>query len=104
MGIYVSVIRAGAVNTGMLGVSTSCLDRFCANTKLYTCNAERFKNIVDKVEARCIPPEKIAEKMVKILKEKNPKFAYSINRNPLLLLLNAMPKRFQLWAIKQVLK
>lgn len=103
-GIYVSVIRAGAVNTGMLGVSTDSLDRFCKNTKLYSCNAERFKNIVDKVEARCIPPEKIAQKTLKILKEKNPKFAYNINRNPLLLLLNALPKRLQLWIIKQVLK
>lgn len=104
LGIYVSVIRAGAVDTGMLSVSTGSLDRFCKNTKLYSCNAERFKNIVDRVEARCIPPEKIAQKTQKILKQKNPKFAYNINRNPLLLLLNALPKRFQLWIIRQVLK
>lgn len=103
MDIYVSVIRAGAVNTGMLNVSTDSLDRFCENTKLYSCNAERFKNIVGKVEARCIPPEMIAQKVLKILKTKSPKFAYSINRNPLLLLLNALPKRLQLWVIKQVL-
>lgn len=104
LGIYVSVIRAGAVDTGMLSVSTESLDRFCANTKRYSCNAERFKNIVASVEAKRIPPEKIALKTQKILKEKNPKFAYSINRNPLLLLLNAMPKRLQFWAIRQVLK
>lgn len=104
LGISVSVIRAGAVDTGMLRVSTDALDRFCANTKLYSCNAERFKNIVDSVEAKRIPPEKIAQKTQKILKEKNPKFAYNINRNPLLLLLNALPKRLQLWAIRQVLK
>lgn len=104
LGISVSVIRAGAVNTGMLDVSTSSLDRFCQNTKLYSCNARRFKNIVEKVEARCIPPEKLAQKVLKILKEKNPRFAYSINRNPLLLLLNALPKRLQLWIIRQVLK
>ena len=48
--------------------------------------------------------KKIAEKAEKILKTKNPRFAYSINRNPLLLLLNALPKRFQLWVIKQILK
>lgn len=104
LGISVSVIRAGAVDTGMLRVSTDALDRFCANTKLYSCNAERFKNIVESVEAKRIPPEKIAQKTQKILKEKNPKFAYNINRNPLLLLLNALPKRLQLWAIRQVLK
>lgn len=104
LGICVCVLRAGAVDTGMLGVSTDALDRFCANTKLYSCNAERFKNIVDRVEARCVPPEKIARKIQKILSAKNPGFAFSINRNPLLLLLNILPKRLQLWAIKQVLK
>ena len=104
LGISVCVIRAGAVDTGMLSVSTDALDRFCANTKLYSCNAERFKHIVESVEAKRIPPEKIAQKTLKILKEKNPRFAYNINRNPLLLLLNTLPKRLQFWVIKQVLK
>ena len=104
LGIYVSVIRAGAVNTGMLGVSTDSLDSFCENTKLYRCNAKRFKNIVDNVESRSISPEKIAQKTLKILRKKHPKFAYPINRNPLLLLLNLLPKRLQLFIIRQVLK
>lgn len=104
LGISVSVIRAGAVDTGMLRTSTDALDQFCANTRLYSCNAERFKAIVEGVEAKRIPPEKIARKAQRILNAKHPKFAYSINRNPLLLLLNALPKRLQFWAIRQVLK
>ena len=104
LGICVSVIRAGAVDTGMLGVSTRELDRFCANTKLYSCNAKRFKGIVGSVEARRVPPEKIAAKAYAILTKRSPRFAYCINRNPLLLLLNALPKRLQLWAIRQVLR
>ncbi len=104
LGISVSVLRAGAVNTGMLGVSTASLDRFCENTKLYSCNAERFKRIVNSVEARSVEPSRIAEKAIRILKKQKPRFAYSINRNPLLLLLNVLPKRLQFWAIKQVLK
>ena len=104
LGISVSVLRAGAVDTGMLGVSTDALDRFCEKTALYTCNADRFKRIVNRVEARCIPPEKIAAKAMGILRKKHPSFAYSINRNPLLLLLNVLPKRMQLWAIRMVLK
>ncbi len=104
LGIGVSVLRAGAVNTGMLGVSTDALDRFCENTQLYTCNAARFKKIVDKVESRNITPKKLAHKAVKILQKKTPAFAYHINRNPLLLLLNALPKRLQLFAIKLILK
>lgn len=104
LGITVSVLRAGAVKTRMLGVSTDALDRFCEGTKLYSCNAARFKRIVGTVEARNIPPEKIAQKAVRILKKKNPRFAYSLNRNPLLLLLNALPKRLQLFAIKMILR
>ncbi len=102
--IRVSVLRAGAVDTGMLGVSTDYLDRFCRTTTHYSCNASRFKRIVNGVEARCIPPEKIARKAAKILGKRRPGFAYSINRNPLLLLLNVLPKRMQLWAIRMVLK
>ena len=104
LGISVSVLRAGAVMTEMLGVSTSSLDRFCAKTELYTCNAKRFKKIVDSVEAKHISPNKIAVKTDKILKKKKPKFIYNINRNPLLRLLNFMPKRFQFWVIKRILR
>jgi short-subunit dehydrogenase len=104
LGIKVSVLRAGAVDTGMLGVSTTALDRFCENTKLYSCNAARFKGIVNRVEARCIPPQKLAKKAWKIIRKRTPKFAYAINRNPLLLLLNLLPKRLQFFAIRTILR
>lgn len=104
LGIKVSVLRAGAVQTDMLGASTDALDRFCDETKLYSCNAKRFKRIVEGVEARHISPNKIAKRSVRILKKRNPRFSYCINRNPLLLLLNALPKRFQLFVIKRILK
>lgn len=104
LGISVSVLRAGAVKTDMLGVSTTALDKFVENTKLYSCNATRFKNIVERVEARNITTDKLGEKVVKILCKSRPRFAYSINRNPLLLMLNILPKHLQLWTIKQVLK
>lgn len=103
-GISVSVLRAGAVSTGMLGVSTDALDRFCQKTELYSCNAERFKRIVDSVEARSVVPSRIAEKVSRILHSRRPRFAYSINRNPLLRMLNVLPKEMQFWAIRQVLK
>ena len=104
LGVSVSVIRAGAVSTSMIGASTTALDKFCDNTKIYTCNAKRFKKIVDSVEAKSIDPEKIALKTYKILLKKNPKFIYSVNRNNLLLLLNALPKRLQFFIIKKILK
>ena len=104
LGIQVSVLRAGAVATGMLGDSTDALDRFVSKTQLYSCNAERFKRIVDGVEARHVTPEKIAKKVTRVLSKKRPRFAYSINRNPLLLMLNALPRRMQLWIIRLILK
>ena len=104
LGIDVSVLRAGAVETDMIGASTKALERFINKTELYSCNAKRFREIVDGVEARRIPPQKIAEKSFKILEKRRPKFAYAINRNPLLLMLNALPRRFQLWVIKMILK
>lgn len=104
LGISVSVLRAGAVSTDMLGVSTDALDRFCEKTERYHCNATRFRKIVNGVEAKSIPPEKIALKTWKILHKKKPKFAYHVNRNKLLLLLNALPKHIQFWTIKKILK
>ncbi len=103
-GIGVSVLRAGAVATDMLGASTDALDRFCRKTALYSCNADRFKRIVDGVEARRVEPSRIAERVVRILGKRKPRFAYSINRNPLLLMMNALPKRLQFGVIRLVLK
>ena len=104
LGIRVSVLRAGAVKTDMLGVSTDALDRFCKETKLYSCNAERFKSIVDKVEARSISTEKLARRAVGIIEKRRPAFVYSINRNPLLLLMNILPKRLRFFIIGKLLK
>ena len=104
LGIDVSAIRAGAVKTDMLGASTAALDRFCERTSLYKYNSKRFHRIVDSVEAKCIPPQKLAAKAVSVLERKHPKFAYSINRNPLLLMLNALPHCLQFRIIRLVLK
>lgn len=103
-GIHVSVIRAGAVDTGMLGASTDALDAFCARTERYVCNSKRFRQIVDSVESKSIPPEMIAKKVYTVFKKRRPAFAYGINRNILLRLLNILPHRIQLFAIRKVLK
>ncbi len=104
LGISVSVLRPGAVQTDMLNVSTCALDAFCERTQAYSCNAKRFKRIVESVEARHVPPEKVAQKALKALHSKRPKYVYNLNRNPLLLLLHILPQRMQTWVIKQVLK
>ena len=104
LGIKVVVLRPGAVDTGMLGVSTDALDKFTENTKLYSCNAKRFKSIVERVEARKVQPEKIGNKTLRILEAKRPRMVYKINRNPLLLMMNVLPPRLSTFIIKLILK
>lgn len=99
----VVVIRPGAVNTTLLDDSTSGIKRFSDSTELYKYNANKFMDITNKVEARKISPEKIANLTYKILKKKKPKYVYKINRNKLLLLLNIFPDRLQNWIIKKIL-
>jgi len=104
LGIHVSVLRPGAVKTGLLSISTTALDKFCAETELYKYNAKRFRGIVDKVESRNVPPEKIAVLAHRAVTAKRPRYVYSINRNPLLLLLNALPARLHVKVIGMILK
>ena len=104
LGKQVVVIRPGAVNTSLLDVSTIRIDRFSSETELYKYNAEKFKKITNSVENRKISAEKIGDLTIKILKKKNPKYVYKINRNFGLLLLNALPQRMQNWIIRKILK
>ena len=103
LGVPVSVVRAGAVDTGMLGESTRRLDEFCQKTTLYAVSAKRFRQIVDRVEARRVPPQKIAAKLLRIAEQKNPRFAYSVNRNPLLILFDLLPTRLRFFLIRRLL-
>ncbi len=104
LGIKVVVIRPGAVKTSLLNTSTQALDKFIDNTKNYSCNAIRFKKIVNSVEAKNILPEKIAQKVLTSISSKHPKFVYNINRNPLLRLLNVLPAKLQVAIIGWILK
>ena len=103
LGHPVIVLRPGAVDTGMLAVSTEKLRRFCEGTKLYSCNAARFRRIVERVEARSVPPERIAAVVMKALASPRPRPIYNVNRNPVLLLFRFLPQRTRLWAIRKIL-
>lgn len=102
-GIYVSVIRPGAVKTKMIDKSTSDLERFCRETKLYRTNASRFRAVVDSVESRAVEPDVLAEKALSIIEKRKPRFAYTINNNPLLKLTHICPKRLELGIVKRIL-
>lgn len=104
LGLHVSLIRPGAVKTSLLGDSISALDRFCNNTRLYRCNANRFKKIVESVETKNIDPDAIANIALKALEARRPRYVYNINRNFLLKLLNILPEHMQVFIIKKILK
>ena len=59
---------------------------------------------VGRVEAKKGPPEKLARVVLRAIKAKCPKPIYALNRNPLLRLLNRLPRRTQLRVIRRVLK
>jgi len=99
----VVVVRPGAVNTSLLDVSTTRIEDFSKNTENYKYNAGKFKQITESVESRKIAPEKVGELVNKILNKKKPKYVYKINRNPLLLILNSLPQKWQNKIIKKIL-
>lgn len=104
LGHSVSVLRPGAVYTPLLQVSTSRLDSFCKRTKLYSCNAARFRSIVDRVESRTVQPQAIGKLVLHILRAKRPRYVYNINRNLMLRLLNLLPQAWQTAIINRILK
>lgn len=99
----VVVIRPGAIDTGLLSVSSQKLDKFTNETKHYSYNSKKFKEVVDSVESKRIAPEKVANLIYKANKKKKAKYVYTINRNPGLILLNILPHRLQNWIIKKIL-
>lgn len=104
LGISVIVLRPGAVKTDMIGASQKALTRFCQESTLYACNADRFRRIVEGVEAREIPPERVARRVARLLRKRRPPFVSSINRNPLLLLLELLPPRMATAIIRRILR
>ena len=103
-GISVSIVRPGAVKTGLLNVSTTALEKFVSRTQYYQPNARRFYQIVNSVESRSVPPERIAELVQRSLNAKKPRYVYNINRNFLLLLLSALPDHLQTWILQRILR
>ena len=103
LGHQVVVVRPGAIDTGLLNISLAKLQDFKKNTVIFKEHATKFDEIVNSVESKKIPPEKLAKLIGKILSKKKNKFVYKINRNFLLKVLNCLPDRFQTWVIKKIL-
>lgn len=103
LGISVSVIRSGAVETPLLGGSVDSIQSFTERTTHYPDVAAKFLRVTNAVEAKAVSPMRVAILVRRILSAKHPRFAYSLNRNPLLILYGVLPKRFKLFAIRKFL-
>lgn len=104
LGIKVSVIRPGAVQTSLLNTSLLELDSFCNDTQLYGESSKRFQKIVSSVESKHVSPEKVAQKAFRAVVSKHPRYIYNLNRNIGLRLLNFLPDRIQVLLIHHLLK
>ncbi len=104
LGITVSVIRPGAVETPLLNDSVKSIEAFTGRTALYPNVAAKFLKVTNAVEAKAVPPERVAKTVRKVLAARHPRFAYTLNRNPLLRLYGLCPKRLKLFAIRTFLK
>lgn len=104
LNIPVITLRPGAVETPILKDSNKEMEELNANTVLYKNTITKFKSIVDKEQGGAIPPTKIADVVLKILKKKRPKHIYKKNVSIKLKLLNLVPAKLQLKIFKLILK
>lgn len=104
LGMYVSVIRPGAVKTQLLDDTMANINAFCDNTLLYKENSRRFLKVVQSVESKHIAPQRLAKAVAKAVCSKRPRYVYNINRNLGLRLLSILPARVQVFIINKLLK
>ena len=104
LGIKVSLIRPGAVQTSLLNASLLELDDFCNHTQLYSESSKKFKKIVNSVEAKHVSPKKVAQKAFRAFTSKHPRYVYNLNRNIGLRILNFLPDKIQVTLIHHLLK
>lgn len=102
--IPVVIIQPGAFSTGLIGESDIQMRALCERTKLYKANSAKFREIMDRVTTKALPPVELAKLIYKAFSKKRPKFVYSKNRSFLLRLYSAMPTGIQVFALKTLLK
>ena len=104
LNIPVITLRPGAVSTPIIKSSSEQMNALNTNTVLYKNTISKFKHIVDKEQSKGISPEKIAKKVLKILKKKKPKTVYNKNISAKLKLLSVLPIKTQIKLLKLILK
>lgn len=104
IGQKVITIRPGAFNTDLSRGSLSLTKALSEKTVLYKKQSGKFYKLVKRFMGKPLNPQKIAPTYYKALTSKHPKSIYKKHTNPLLKLLNILPKRLQCWVVKSLLK
>ena len=104
IGQKVVTIRPGAFNTNLQQGSLIYTKQLSEKTVLYKKQSGKFYNIVKKFMGTPQNPDKIAPVYYKALTSKRPKTVYKKHTNPLLKLLNILPKKLQCFIVKTILK
>ena len=104
LGQKVITIRPGAFNTELAHGSLVKTKELTEKTVLYKGQSKKFYSLVKMFMGKPMPPQKIAPTYYKALTAKRPKLVYTKHLNPLLLLMNILPKRLQCFAVKTLLK
>jgi NAD(P)-dependent dehydrogenase (short-subunit alcohol dehydrogenase family) len=103
IGQRVITVRPGAVATPLSNGSVKATADLADTTVLYQKQAGRFCSIAAKFMGTPIAPKKLAALIYKATTSKHPKLTYQIHRNPGLVLLSLLPKRWQCAIIKLLL-
>ena len=99
----VITVRPGALNTALSNGALVKTKELSENTRLYKGQSARFYGLVKMFMGTPKPPEKIAKCYYKAVTKKRPKLIYKKNANPLLALMNLLPKRLQCAIVKAML-
>ena len=104
LGQRVITIRPGAFNTELAQGSLVKTKELTDKTVLYKGQSKKFYSLVKMFMGKPMAPEKIAPTYYRALTAKRPKLVYKKHLNPLLLLMNILPKRLQCFAVKMLIK
>jgi NAD(P)-dependent dehydrogenase (short-subunit alcohol dehydrogenase family) len=90
--IKLILIRPGAIKTDLLNEVERAVNP--ARNSAYNDTFARFREIAKKEVGRTVEPSKVATLVLKALLAKNPKLAYSINKNAKISFLVKFPRRW----------
>ena len=104
VGIKVVKIQSGSFRTGLLDKVNNEYERMYNNTEVYKKQLKKLKYMMDRELHRQHNPYQFGKVIRKILKRRNPKICYKINRSRKLRFMNSLPEKWQDRIYKKAIK